>query len=156
MLFLWICFAALLLIWEIVSFQLKNGRIIVFFHPIIYELCVWYLFVINWIINISCVFQPQTNKWDHIEPSNHHSVKFVWERLLKGDTKFSDDELMKTFLFLPKATVKDHLIGKVTKQTNKQTNKTNKKTKANNQQIFIYFCRLLMDEFFAQLGVFSI
>jgi hypothetical protein len=102
----------LALIWGVVRFQVRSGRVLVFFHRFVYDLVVWWLFPLNWALDALCALQPRKNTWGSDTPGNRTNLAHVVTRLVAKETSFADEDLVNVFDSLPQTSVDEHLLGR--------------------------------------------
>jgi hypothetical protein len=97
----------------------QRGTMVVFFPCYVYDLVCAALFPLNYLISLSVYLQPDRSEWDSVawesddSPGAQERLKTLKERILSGeDVTFVEDELVRLFDSLPKATTTTHLVGR--------------------------------------------
>jgi hypothetical protein len=95
--------------WSGVRFQFRGKSVVFFFNQLVYDLCCWQFFVLNWLISFACHFQRGDQRLDNAKPRVSIS-KDEFLRQLRESTFFDDEALLSLFDSLPPASA-SQLIG---------------------------------------------
>lgn len=109
--------------------RIKNGRIIMFFPSIVYDAAQWVFFPLNYVIGVSCHFQPRRSVWNEKDfesqklAGSGKSLDAVKKEILEEqDVAYNEEDLVLLYDSLPAVSAHNDLIGRTWKGKILRTN----------------------------------
>lgn len=98
--------------------KLKNGKLILFFPSIVYEILQWVVFPLNYLIGIVCNIQPGRSVWNEkdfksqkLEGSGRALADIKKDIVAENDVAYKEADLVLLYDSLPEVSAYNDMIG---------------------------------------------
>ncbi|HMV45809.1 MAG TPA: DUF4334 domain-containing protein [Leptospiraceae bacterium] len=109
--------------------KLKNGKLILFFPSIVYEILQWVVFPLNYLIGIVCNIQPGRSVWNEkdfksqkLEGSGRSLADIKNDIVSENDVAYKEADLVLLYDSLPEVSAYNDMIGNTWKGKILRTN----------------------------------
>jgi hypothetical protein len=98
--------------------KIKNGKLILFYPSIVYEIAQWLFFPLNYLIGIVCNIQPGRSVWNEkdfkaqkVEGSGRSLAEVKQDILDEKDVAYKEQDIVLLYDSLPEVNAFNDMIG---------------------------------------------